>query len=83
VVVCCATGRTGTVTAKSVQKMVEVIAAHRLQTGWYVSPAGFSNDARACAAQHKLLLIDGAHLVGRMHDLPPFLIPKLQTSQPW
>jgi hypothetical protein len=83
VVVCCSTGRAGTVTAKGVQKMVEIIASHRLQTGWYVSPAGFSNDARACAAQHKLLLIDGAHLIGRMHDLPPILIPKLQTNQPW
>jgi hypothetical protein len=83
VVVCCSPGRAGTVSAKSVQKMVEVIAANRLQTGWYVSPAGFSNDARACAAQHKLLLIDGAHLIGRMHDLPPILIPKLQTNQPW
>jgi hypothetical protein len=83
VVVCCSTGRAGTVSAKSVRKMVEVIAAHRLQTGWYVSPAGFSNDARACAAQHKLLLIDGAHLIGRMHDLPPILVPKLQTNQPW
>jgi hypothetical protein len=83
VVVCCGTGREGTVTAKSVQALVATIAANRLQTAWYVSPAGFSNDARACAAQHKLLLIDGPHLIGRMHDLPPILIPKLQTSQPW
>jgi len=82
-VVRCSPGRAGTVTAKSVRELAGTVAATGVPAGWYVSPAGFSNDARAFAAQHKLLLIDGAHLMARLQDLPPILLPKLNTSRPW
>ncbi len=82
VVVCCSPGRAGTVTAKNVRDLLGTVTVDRVRSGWFVSPAGFSNDARAYAAQHKLLLIDGAHLMARIRDLPPILVPKLQTNRP-
>lgn len=83
VVVCCAPGRSGTVTAKNVRSLVGTVAAEQAQTGWYLAPAGFSEDARDFAARNNILLMDAEGLIVRMRDMPPILLPKLQTNKPW
>ena len=83
VVVCCAPARAGKVTAKSVRSLVGTVAAEQAQAGWFIAPAGFSEDARDFAARNHLLLFDAAGLVTRMRDLPPIMLPKLRTNKPW
>lgn len=81
VAVGCSPARAGIVTAKSLRKLQSAIEAEGIQFGWYVAPAGFSNDALAYAAQQKLVLIDGAHLLARLHDWPHFMLMKLPLSR--
>lgn len=77
VLVCCAGGDTGLVPAKRVRELFGTLTAEGVAVGWYVSPIGFSADARAFAHQHNLLLIDCEWMLARLRDLPPLMVPRV------
>jgi hypothetical protein len=83
VVVCCSPARAGTITTKSVRGLVGTAAAEQAPLGWYLAPAGCSEDARDFAARNNILILDATGLIARMRDMPPILLPKLQTNKPW
>lgn len=83
IVVCCSPARAGAITAKSVRSLVGTAAAEQAAAGWYLAPAGCSEDARDFAARNNILILDAAGLLMRMRDIPPILLPKLQTNKPW
>ncbi len=76
VLICC--GPIGAVVAgKGLREFFGTLTADGVEAGWFVSPAGFTPDARTYANQHNIRLIDGDHLVAQMRDLPPFILTKV------
>ena len=73
----CVTGSAGVVPTRKIRDMVSALAADEVPAGWYVSPMGFSLDARAYAEQHNVRLIDGPRLLEQLSDLPTFALPKV------
>jgi hypothetical protein len=76
-IVSCVTGGAGVIPTRKIREMVGILAADDVPEGWFISPAGFSMDARAYAEQHKVRLIDGARLLEQLGDLPTFALPKI------
>ena len=56
------------------------MAAEDVAGGWFVSPMGFSLDARAYAEEQNVRLIDGARLLTLLSDLPTFALPKVLAA---
>lgn len=79
VLVCCASGPAGVVPAKRVRELFGTLTAEGVDVGWYVSPVGFSADARAYADQHNMVLIDQEWMLSRLRDLPPLMVPKVMA----
>jgi hypothetical protein len=75
--VCCTESAKGPVPAKLLRKLLEKMTEENVETGWFVSPAGFAADAPAYAERRNLLLIDGESLIARLRDMPPALLPKV------
>jgi hypothetical protein len=83
VMVCCAAGAGGPVSIKRVRELFGTLTVEGVPTGWFVSPAGFANDARTYAEQKGLVLIDGERLLNQLRNLPPMMLPKVlaRTAQ--
>lgn len=77
VVVFCAAGNSGVVPAKRLRELRGTLTAEGVQSGWFVSPKGFANDALSYAAEHHLNLIDASRMIERLSELPPLLLPKV------
>ncbi len=77
VLVYCLAGTAGGVTAKRMREFYGTLTIDGIETGWYVAPAGFGPEARAFAAQNKILLIDTERLMAQLRDLPPLIVPKI------
>ncbi len=77
VIVRCQPGDAGSVAAKRVKELFGVVTLEGARTGWYVSPAGFSADARDYARDHQLLLVDGEGLHAQMRNLPPVTLQRI------
>ena len=79
VVILCAAGEGGVVSAKRVREFFGTLSAEGAETGWYVAPAGFATEARTFAEQHNLRLIDGVGLAAQLRDLPPLLLTNVMA----
>jgi len=77
IVICCATGNAGVIPTRKLRELVGIMAAEDVPNGWYVSPSGFSADARTYAEQHNITLIDASRLIDQLSDLPTFALPKV------
>ncbi len=77
VVVFCTAGDSGLVPTKRLRELRGTLTADGVQSGWFVAPKGFANDARSYAAEHRLHLIDASLMIERLSELPPLLLPKV------
>jgi hypothetical protein len=77
VLVCCAPGAMGPITAKRVRELFATLTVEGVPVGWFVAPAGFAADARAFAEQQGIVLIDGERMLTQLRDLPPLVLPKI------
>lgn len=77
VVVFCAAGNSGVVPTKRLRELRGTLTAEGVQSGWFVAPKGFANDALSYAAEHSLHLIDASRMIERLRELPPLLLPKV------
>jgi hypothetical protein len=77
VLACCLPGVEGVVGAKRVRELFGTLAAEGVDNGWYVSPAGFSSEARDYAAAHRIALIGCEGLHNMMREVPPVSLPAL------
>jgi hypothetical protein len=77
VAVYCLAGPSGGVTMKRMREFYGTLTIEGIETGWYVAPAGFGPEARAFAAQNKIVLIDTERLMAQLRDLPPLIVPKI------
>jgi hypothetical protein len=80
--VCCAGANAGVITLKRVRELVGLLTAEGAAFGWYVAPLGFTAEAYAYAAEHRIRLIDANRMLAQLHELPPVALPKL-TQHPW
>jgi hypothetical protein len=76
-IVCCVSGNAGVIPTRRVRELVGLMAAEDIAGGWFMSPMGFSLDARAYAEEQNVRLIDGARLLTLLSDLPTFALPKV------
>lgn len=79
-IVVCVTGNAGVIPTRRLREMVGMMTADDVASGWFVSPMGFSLDARAYAEEQSIRLIDGARLLTQLSDLPTFALPKVLAS---
>lgn len=77
VIVNCLPGGLGAAPAKRLRELFGTITVEGVKTGWFVSPAGFSREARDYAAQHDLVLIGVEQLLGQMRAVPPIMLQKI------
>ena len=70
-------GEAGPASAKRVRELFGTITVEGVKTGWFVSPAGFSREAREYAKQHGVELIETEHLLGQLRSAPPILLQKI------
>lgn len=77
VLVVCAAGASGVVSAKRVRELFGTMTAVGVEVGWWVAPAGFSAEARAFANEHRISLFDAEWLQAQLGGLPPLLLPKV------
>jgi hypothetical protein len=79
-IVCCVSGNAGVIPTRRLRELVGTMAAEDVASGWFVSPMGFSLDARAYAEEQNVRLIDGARLLTLLSDLPTFALPKVLAA---
>lgn len=79
-IVCCVSGNAGVIPTRRIRELVGMMATTRVSSGWFVSPMGFSLDARAYAEEQNIRLIDGSRLLTLLGDLPTFALPKVLAS---
>lgn len=77
VLVACAAGSDGVVSAKQLRELFGSLAAAGVDTGWFVSPAGFTTEAREYAAAHRIVLVTSEGLHNMMREVPPVSLPRL------
>lgn len=77
VLVSCVSGHGGPVTPKRMRELMGAMTLESVGIGWFVSPAGFTAEARAYAAQHGIQLIESEALLTMLRDLPPLILPKV------
>jgi hypothetical protein len=75
VLVMCAAGSEGIVSAKRLRELFGSLAAEGAESGWFVSPAGFSAESRDYAAAHRIVLVGTEGLHNLMREVPPVSLP--------
>lgn len=73
-------GTAGSVSLKRLRELFGTITVEGVKTGWFVSPMGFTGEARDYAREHHLVLIDAEHLLGQMRAMPPILLRKILSD---
>lgn len=81
VLVCCAAGSEGVVPTKRLRELFASLAAEGVDSGWFVSPVGFSPDARQYAEAHKILLVTCDGLYALMREVPPVSLPSVLAKE--
>jgi hypothetical protein len=81
VLVCCAPGADGVTGAKRLRELFGTMTAEGVDTGWFVSPAGFASEARQYAEAHRIILIANDTLHNLMREVPPVSLPRLLARQ--
>jgi hypothetical protein len=69
VLVFCRSAMGGPTHAKALRALSGHLVADEIQQGWFVSPAGFYDEARAVAQERGLVLIDDAVLIAELKQL--------------
>ncbi len=77
VIVSCQAGTYGPASAKRLRELFGIITVEGVKTGWFVSPAGFSREARDYADEHRIVLIDTEQLLAQMRSVPPIMLQKI------
>ncbi|HVU35443.1 MAG TPA: restriction endonuclease [Opitutaceae bacterium] len=77
VLVCCAAGGAGAVGVKPVRALFGTMTAEGTDTGWFVSPKGFTTDALDYAGEHRITLIAVEGLQNMLAGVPPVALPGL------
>ncbi len=67
----CVDGQSGMVTARQIRGLHAHMAVEAVGFGWFVSPAGFSEEARAFAEANTIRLTDGPRLVAQVREAKP------------
>jgi hypothetical protein len=70
VLVSCWSGTGGPAHAKALRALSGTLVADEFTQGWFVSPSGFYDEARAVAQERGIVLIEGAALLARLKELP-------------
>jgi hypothetical protein len=81
VFVTCAAGSDGIVSAKRLRELFGTLAAEGVDQGWFVSPVGFTAEAKAYAAAHRIVLVGSEGLHTMMRDVPPVSLPALLARE--
>ena len=81
-IVMCEHGRDGPVSAKRLRELFGTITVEAIGAGWFVSPAGFSREAREYAKEHRqILLVDAQHLRAQLASVPPISLGKILARE--
>ncbi len=81
VLVCCSPGSDGIVSAKHVRELFGSLATEGVEHGWFVSPTGFTADARDYAASHRIILVGSDGLHNMMREVPPVSLPAVLARE--
>jgi hypothetical protein len=81
VLVCCAPGADGVAGTKRLRELFGTMTAEGVDTGWFVSPAGFASEARQYAEAHRIILIANDTLHNLMREVPPVSLPRVLARQ--
>lgn len=77
----CQSGQVGPAGARALRNLFATAVAEGVVEVWFVSPGGFTAEARALAAEQHLALVDGEDLLQRLKPLPALaLIRVLSTA---
>lgn len=79
--VCCSPGSAGVVSAKHLRELYGSLATEGVENGWFVSPAGFTTDARDYAASHRIILVGSDGLHNMMREVPPVSLPAVLARE--
>ena len=86
VLVFCWSATTGPAHAKAMRALSGALVADEIGQGWFVSPTGFYDEARAVAQERGIVLIDGAELIARLKQLQALalrrVLARAEASRP-
>jgi hypothetical protein len=74
-------GEAGQTSAKRLKELFGTITVEDVPKGWFVSPRGFSKEARDYAAQHPLVLMDAEDLIAQMRAVPTISLNKILARE--
>ena len=60
-----------------VRELFGTMTVEGVKAAWFVSPMGFSPEARQYAQEHRILLMDTEQLLEQIRAVPPILLPKI------
>lgn len=81
VLVRCQSAAGGLAGGKSVRNLFATVVAERVDLAWYVSPGGFTPEARQFAREHGIVLIGGEDLLVRLKNVPPLALIRMTTAK--
>lgn len=70
----CQPASAGLAGAKAVRGLFATIVMEGVERAWYVSPGGFTAEARQFAGEHPIVLIGGEELLERLKAMPPLAL---------
>jgi hypothetical protein len=77
VLVRCLPGSAGPVPPRPVSDFFATITLEGVEVGWFVSPGGFTSEAREHARQRGLILVNGEELAEQLRALPPLALTRV------
>lgn len=81
VLVRCQSSAAGLAGGKSVRNLFATIVGERVEQAWYVSPGGFTPEARQFAREHGIVLIGGEDLLMRLKVVPPLALMRMLATK--
>lgn len=86
VLVFCWSATAGPAHAKAMRALSGNLVADEIAQGWFVSPSGFYDEARAVAQERGIVLIDGADLIAQLKQLQALalrrVLARAEASRP-
>jgi hypothetical protein len=80
VLVGCQAAGGGLAGARTLRNLFATAVAEGVPTIWFVSPGGFTPEARAFAAEQQVALVDGEALLQRLKPLPALALIRVLTT---
>lgn len=81
IIVCLQPGEAGQTSAKRLKELFGTITVEDVPKGWFVSPRGFSKEAREYASHHPLVLLDAEDLMAQMRGVPAMSLTKILSRE--